>query len=86
MNEFQKGLFDKIQNKANIDPKDILKVADSVKNADFSDEETVRGLVQHLSAIANKPISKEKEDKIVRAITNNNIPSDLNSLNNMFKN
>jgi len=85
VNEFQKGLFDKIQKKASIDPKDVFKVADSVKNADFSDERTVRALVQQLSAMANKPLSKDKEDQIVRAITSKKIPSDLNSLNSLFK-
>ena len=42
MNHFQKGLFDKIQQNSNIRPEDIFKVADAVKHADFSDEETVR--------------------------------------------
>ena len=85
MNDFQKGLFDKIQNKANIDPSEVYAVANSVKNANFSDEETVRNLVRQLSALANKPISKEKEDKLVQAITKNKMPSDLGALSSLFK-
>ncbi|NBJ70482.1 MULTISPECIES: stage VI sporulation protein F [Clostridia] len=85
MNNFQKGLFDKIQQKANINPDDVFKVADSVKHADFSDEKTVRKLVRHLSKLANKPISKEKEDKIVQSIVKNDMPMDMNSLSKMFK-
>ncbi|HLR74237.1 MAG TPA: stage VI sporulation protein F [Virgibacillus sp.] len=77
--------FDKIQQGANIHPDEIYNIADSVKNADFSDERTVRQLVRHLARLANKPISKAKEDKIVRAITQNNMPMDMNSLNNLFK-
>jgi len=79
-------LFGKIKQKTNIDPQDVFKVADSVKGADFSDEETVRNLVRQLAKLANKPISKQKEDKIVEAVTNNNMPMDLNSLNRLFKN
>lgn|SRR5690625_4828975 len=82
----QKGLFDKIQQNANINPQDVMKIADSVKNADFSDERTVRNLVRQLSRLANKPISKQKEDKIVESITKNNVPMDMQSLNRMFKN
>ncbi len=82
---FQKKAFDKIQQNANIDPSEIYKVADSVKNADFSDEKTVRKLVRQLARMANKPISKEKEDKIVQSIAKNNMPVDMQSLNKLFK-
>ncbi|EQB36101.1 MULTISPECIES: stage VI sporulation protein F [Virgibacillus] len=85
MNNFQKGLFDKIQQKSNINADDVYKVADSVKHADFSDEKTVRKLVRHLSKLASKPISKEKEDKIVESIVKNDMPMDMNSLNKIFK-
>ena len=77
--------FDKIQQSAGISPSEIYKVADSVKNANFSDEKTVRRLVRQLAKMANKPISKEKEHKIVKSITNNKVPGDLNSLNQLFK-
>lgn len=86
MSDFQKGLFDKIQQNTNINPNEVYKVADSVKQADFSDEKTVRNLVRHLVRLANKRISKEKEDKIVHSITKNNMPMDLQSLNRLFKN
>lgn len=85
MSNFQKGLFDKLNKNANIDSNDVHKVADSVKNADFSDEETVRNLVRRLSKMANKPLSKEKEDKIVQSITKNKMPADMQSLNQLFK-
>ncbi|GGC99624.1 ATP synthase [Pontibacillus chungwhensis BH030062] len=83
MSGFQKKAFEHLQNKANISPDEIMKVADSVKNANFKDEKTVRNLVKQLSKMAGKPVSKEKEDKIVKAITNNNM--DMNQLNQMFK-
>ncbi|SEN42547.1 Stage VI sporulation protein F [Amphibacillus marinus] len=85
MNDFQKALFDQIQNKANIQPDEIFKVAHSVQNADFSDEGTVRDLVQQLSHLANKPIPKQKEDKLVQTIVNNNLPKDLSALGQLFK-
>lgn len=86
MDNFQKGLFDKIQQNTNINPNDIYKVADSVKSADFSDERTVRNLVRQLARMANKPVSKEMENKIVKAIINKKIPADPKSLNQLFKN
>ncbi|SDJ67284.1 stage VI sporulation protein F [Sediminibacillus albus] len=85
MSDFQKKLFDQIQNNSNIKSDQIFKVADSVKNADFSDEKTVRRLVRQLAKMADKPLSKEKEDKIVKSITKNNMPTDMNSLSKLFK-
>lgn len=79
-------MFDQIQKKSNVQPDQIMKVAQSVQNADFSDEKTVRQLVKQLSKLAGKPVSKQKEDKIVKAITNNNMPKDMNTLSKLFKN
>ncbi|MUV39770.1 Sporulation-specific transcription factor SpoVIF [Lentibacillus sp. JNUCC-1] len=86
MSHSQKNVFDNIQNNSNINPDEIYKVANSVKNADFSDETTVRNLVRRLSKMANKPISKEKEDQIVASIINKDVPMNMQSLSNIFKN
>jgi hypothetical protein len=79
------SLFDNIEKKTNIKKEDIFKVADSVKDANFQDEKTVRQLIKQVSALAGKPVSKEKEDKIVHAIINNNMPMDINTIGKMFK-
>lgn len=86
LSDFKKGIFDQIQQKSNIQPEEVMKVAKSVQNADFSDEKTVRRLIQQLSRMAGKPVSKQKEDKMVKAITNNNMPKDMNTLNKLFDN
>lgn len=85
MSDFQKNMFDQISKNSNISPEQILKVANSVQNADFSNENTVRNLVKQLAKMANKPISKEKEDKLVQSITKNNVPKDINALGQLFK-
>ncbi|MBM6619875.1 stage VI sporulation protein F [Bacillus suaedaesalsae] len=79
------SLFDNIEKKTNIKKEDIFKVADSVKDANFQDEKTVRQLIKQVSALAGKPVSKEKEDKIVKAIVSNNLPMDMNTIGKMFK-
>ncbi|PWU68632.1 MULTISPECIES: stage VI sporulation protein F [Gracilibacillus] len=85
MSDYKQKMFDQIQKKSNIQADEIMKVAQSVQNADFSDEATVRKLIRRLSNMAGKPVSKEKEDKIVKAITNNNMPADMNTLSKLFK-
>lgn len=84
MNQFQKNLFNKIQDQANIGEADIFSVADALQNADFADEETVRNLVRQLGTMVNKPVSEEKESRIVDAIVNKQNAGDLESLKNLF--
>nr|WP_246942218.1 stage VI sporulation protein F [Bacillus pinisoli] len=79
------SLFDNIEKKTNIKKEDIFGLADSVKGANFQDEQTVRQLIKQVSALAGKPVTKEKEDKIVEAIINNNMPMDINTIGKMFK-
>ncbi|WP_368651968.1 stage VI sporulation protein F [Ornithinibacillus sp. 4-3] len=85
MSQEKKGIFDRIQKETNIRPEEIYRIAASVKNADFSNEQTVRNLVQQISSMAGKRISSEKEKKIVESITNNKIPDDVQGLNRLFK-
>ncbi|MFZ3588639.1 stage VI sporulation protein F [Bacillus sp. DJP31] len=79
------SLFDNIEKKTNIKKDDIFKLADSVKGANLKDEKQIRQLIKQVSAMAGKPVTKEKEDKIVNAIINNNMPMDINSIGKMFK-
>lgn len=85
VSDYKNKIFDQISKQSNMKPEDIMKVAQSVQNADFSNERTVRQLVKQLSQMAGKSVSKQKEDKIVQAITNNNLPKDMNTLTKLFK-
>lgn len=76
--------FDHIEKKTNVKKEDIFSLANSIANANFQDEATVRGIVQRVGKMANVDVPKEKEDKIVKAIVNNNIPLNFSSLSKMF--
>lgn len=85
VNNNPNGFFDKIEKKANVNRNEIFKVAESVKDANFKDDATVRKLVRQIAAMTGRTVTKEKEDKIVQAIITNNMPLDFQSLTNMFK-
>ncbi|MFC0559869.1 stage VI sporulation protein F [Halalkalibacter alkalisediminis] len=78
------SFMDQIQKKANVKPDDLFKLANSVSNTNLQDEAAVRQLIAQVAKLANKPVSKEKEDQIVEAITKNNMPMDFASLAKMF--
>lgn len=84
---FQKNdssFMDQIQKKTSVKPDDLFKLANSVSHANLQDEATVRQLIAQVAKLANKPVSKEKEDQIVQAIIKNNMPMDFASLAKMF--
>lgn len=79
-------MFNDIEHKTGVDMNQIMQVVNSLKSADLTDERTARRLVQQVSAMANKPVSKQKEDRLVKAITNKNIPSDLSFISQILNN
>ncbi|QVK16984.1 stage VI sporulation protein F [Mycoplasmatota bacterium] len=75
-----KNVFDEINKKASIDKNTIFDIADSIKNADLSDEKVLRKLIRDISKVANKNVTKDLEDKIVKKIKNDGVPSNINDL------
>lgn len=80
----ENGFFKNIEKKTGVNMKDILELANSLQNANFKDEKTVRNIICRVSQIANKPVSKEMEDKIVKSIVNDGKSLDFNTISNMI--
>ncbi len=75
-----KNVFDEINQKTKIDKNTIFDIADSIKNADLSDEKVLRKLIHDISKMANKPVSKDLEDKIVGKVKKDGVPSNISDL------
>ncbi|MDG5473661.1 stage VI sporulation protein F [Jeotgalibacillus sp. ET6] len=78
-------MFDRIEKKTGVKMDDILKLAKSLKDADFKDEKTVRSIISKVSSMAKKPVTKEKEDMLVQTILSGKVPKDLTQLGEMLK-
>jgi hypothetical protein len=78
------GFFKNIEKKTGVNMKDILDLANSLQNANFKDEKTVRNVIRRVSQIANKPVNQEMEDQIVKSIINDGKQLDLNTISNMI--
>lgn len=79
-------LFKNIEKKTGVNMKEILDLANSLQNANFKDERTVRGIIQRVSQIANKKVPKELEDKLVKSIIQDGKNLDFNTLSKMMNN
>lgn len=78
------GFFKNIEKKTGVNMKDIFDLANSLQNANFQDEKTVRGVIRRVSKLANKPVSKDLEEQIVRTIIKDGKKLDFNTISNMM--
>ncbi|WP_040204595.1 stage VI sporulation protein F [Neobacillus jeddahensis] len=78
------GFFKNIEKKTGVNMKDIFDLANSLQNANFKDEKTVRNVIRRVSQIANKPVNKEMEDQIVKSIVNDGKQLDFNTIAQMM--
>ncbi len=78
------GFFKNIEKKTGVNMKDIFDLANSLQNANFKDEKTVRNVIRRVSQIANKPVSKEMEEQIVKSIINDGKQLDFNTIAKMM--
>jgi len=78
--------FKNVEKKTGVNMNDVFQLANSLQNANLSDENTVRQVVKQVAQIANRNIPKELEDKIVKTIINDGKQLDFNTIANMLNN
>ncbi|MFC5463975.1 stage VI sporulation protein F [Lederbergia graminis] len=76
--------FKNIEKKSGVNMNEIFELANSLQNANFKDEKTVRMIIKRVSKIANKPVSKEIEDKMVESITKDGNKLDMGQISKMM--
>ena len=76
------NLFNKVEQKTNVKKADIINLAKSIQNKNMSDEGNLRDLIHTIALMAGKDIDKEKEDKIINAVKNNQINDEIKKMNN----
>ena len=78
MFNFSDSFFDKIEKKTNVNKQTILDLASKLQKSDLKNEATLREIIRELGTMTGKEVSKEKEDKIVSAVVNDQVPKDIN--------
>jgi hypothetical protein len=79
------NVFDQVKKKTNVSEQQLKSVANNLSPQDLKDEKKVRALIAQVSALANVPVSKEKEDQIVNFLVKNKVnPQQMQSMIQMF--
>lgn len=74
---FSDSFFQKIERKTNVDKDTILSLANKLQQGNMRDEATLREVIQDISRITGREVSKEKEQKIVDTVLTNGVPKNL---------
>lgn len=61
----------------NIEPSAIFELVDKVQQMDLTSEDSIRKVIRDVSRIANRPVDKIQENKIVQEILKNGINDNL---------
>lgn len=80
MFNFTDSFFNKIEKKTNVGKETILNLANKLQQSNLKDEKTLREVIQELGKMTGKDIDQEKEDKIISAVKNDNIPKDIDKM------
>ena len=59
---FGDSFFKKVEKKTNVNKETILSLASKLQDSNMKDENTLRELIQEISNITGKEVSKEKSD------------------------
>lgn len=75
---FSDSFFKKIEKKTNVDKDTILSLANKLQQGNMKDENTLREVIQDISKMTGREVTKEKEQKIIDTVLSNGIPKDIN--------
>lgn len=78
--KFSDNFFKKIETKTSINKDTILNLANKLSSGDMKDEAALKDVISEISKITGKEVSKEKQDKIISAIVNDKVPSNLDRI------
>ena len=74
---FSDSFFKKIEKKTNVNKETILSLANKLQQGNMKDENTLREVIHDISNMTGREVSKEKEKKIINAVLNDKVPSNL---------
>lgn len=77
---FSDSFFNRIEKKTNVGKDTIMDLARKLQQNDLKNEGTLREVIQTLSKMTGKDVSKEQEDKIINAVVTDKVPKDIDKL------
>ncbi len=74
------SLFKRIEKKTKVDKDTIISLATKLQNGNMKDEKTLKEVIETLSKMTGKKVSKEQEEKIIAKIVNDDVPKGVEKM------
>ena len=71
------NIFQKVENKTKVNKSTIMDLASKLSNGNMKDKNTLMEVINELSSITGRNVSEEKKEKIINAIINDKVPSNI---------
>ena len=78
--ELGDAFFKKVEKKTKVDKGTILSLANKLQQGNMKDESTLREVIHSLSKMTGKSVSKDREDKIIKTILNDEVPKNVEKM------
>ena len=77
---FSDSFFNKVEKRTKVNKETILNLASRLQKSDLKNEATLREVIRELGKMTGKDVSKEKEDKIIKAVVDDKVPKDIKGM------
>lgn len=77
---FDDKFFSKVEKKTKVDKDTILSLAKKIQQGNLKDEQSIREVINTLSSLTGKNVSKEREDKIVETVLKGHVPKSVDKM------
>lgn len=78
--KFSDSFFSRVEKKTNVNKETILNLAQKLQQNDLKNEGTLREVIEELSRMTGRKVSKEKQDKIIEAVINDKVPNNIDKM------
>ncbi len=78
--KFSDSFFNRVEKKTKVNKETILSLAQKLQQNDMKNEGTLREVIEELSKMTGREVSKEKQDKIIEAVINDKVPKDIDKM------
>ena len=74
------NFFKRVENKTNVKKSTIVSLAQKLQGDNMKNPDSIRDVIQELSKMTGKEVSKEQEEKIIGAIINDKVPDNIDKM------
>ena len=74
------SLFNKVEKRTKVDKNTIISLAEKLQKGNMKDENTLREVIDTLSKMTGKKISKEASDKIISKVIGGDVPKNIDKM------